>query len=381
MLNLFKSEVRTVYGRGADYDAVGIEVEMEPRERGQRLVLKDYPDNWQFKGDGSLRNNGIEAVSQVCKFQYVPMFLKELNESIDMSILDSTSPRTSIHVHVNMGHRNVAQVFNLYIMNVLLEDLLLSLSGRSRKGNNFALSSQAAESLNEYLLKCITYVEAPWLQENDRYAGLNLVCLKGLGTMEFRTMRGLTNVQDINDWVDIIMDIYRVAASYDTPKILLQRDLNDLVPYALTKYFTREKIIETMESNYSNVIPFWYRHKTHWDLDDPESDIRMNPDFVKYLKEGKGCSEKDVLRMNKNNLDSYYKKFKRGDKIKEPDLSAYTWAVNFIENRPLGLRLGGAGVVDNEDAMFRPRIPVPDPQWIVVDEEVNIPDEDIEVPR
>lgn len=321
---LYNTPVRTVYSRGLTEFAVGVEVEMEVADRGVEFPIRNTGGKakfWALKGDGSLRNNGHEAVSKPLSYNEIKPALVELDQLIDFSKLDKKSPRTSVHVHVNMGDKTLAQVVNIVCVYTLFEDLLLELSGKTRKGNNFALSTQAAEGFLDSIRQSIKDNERIVFGENDRYASLNLACLRQFGTVEFRSMRGLTDTSEMEEWTEVIKSIYDVAVAYPHPKALMSTGVEQLIPLALLNYFTRDRIIEVANSNLSSVLSIVYCHKTDWDFDDPECDIRCNNEFFEWWKD-KGYTVRDMMVSSTRDLESSFKKFQITKNLKTPDLEA-----------------------------------------------------------
>lgn len=349
---LYKQTISDLYGRGYNFSALGIEVEMEPKNKDKGIVVDDDPEFWKFRGDGSLRQGGVEAVSEPTRYADVDKVLDDLDTSIDFKNVADDSPRTSVHVHDNVGHFTLAQVVNLYALYLLVEDLLITLSGKSRRGNNFALSSQSAGGLTEYLRQCIKDNEKPHLNEQDRYASFNIVPLRTFGTVEYRSMRGLNNIDDIRDWVNIIIDMNSIAIRFESPKHMLMERMENLIPNSILKYFNKDKALEVMNSNYSDALSLVYAHPTQWDFTDPDCDIREKQEFVDWLKAQKKWDDRRILQMTTADLNSYMKRFIKGDNLNDPDaLTAYKWIVEDLNlNRPNLLReaaIRQMPVVDN----------------------------------
>src|SRR6266849_8881837 len=83
---------------------VGIEVEME--DTLNKFSSGLYEHLWTFRADGSLRNNGLEAVSIPLKGEWIKRGLKTLFDCIKNIHF---SPRTSIHIHLDVRELNLNQ--------------------------------------------------------------------------------------------------------------------------------------------------------------------------------------------------------------------------------------------------------------------------------
>jgi hypothetical protein len=316
---LYNQTAHSIYGKGRKTPAIGIEVEMEPIDPLSSMYHEiGQPEYWKFKEDGSLRN-GIEAVSVILGFDEVGRALQELGYTVNWNNITNSSPRTSVHVHINVGCLTYAQIVNLYCIYLLVEDLLLELSGKSRMGNNFALSSQVSDSLDRIISHGIRQNELFFVGMDERYGSFNLAPVTKFGTVEFRSMRGLNNIDDISQWVQIIKELFIKASSYETLSEMLKQPKDNLFPESLGKFFSKERILETVESNYSRCLVFIYDHKTQWDFSDTSCDIRENNEFVKWLIGTQGFTEKTVLTTHTEQLRVRYKKYEKRQSFYTPD--------------------------------------------------------------
>ena len=204
----------------------------------------------------------------------------------------------------------------------MYEDLFLELSGKTRKGNNFALSTQSAEGYIQTITDAIRTNEIIKFDAGARYSAINLHSLRNLGTIEIRTMRGLTDSTQILDWMNLIHDFYRVSIKYQNPNDLLNAPLEDTVPEGMLKWFKLEKIKEVYNSNLSNALAISYAHKYRWDFNNKESDVRLDDQFVKWFMDKGGYSERQVLAFSTRDLNRHYKNFIRERYLKEPDKEA-----------------------------------------------------------
>ena len=96
---------------------VGIEIEVENMGNGN-YVPAYY---WQVKEDGSLRNNGVEFTSIPLRASQVEYALDVYNRSVTQNNTPDYSPRTSVHVHLNIRDLTWDQLKNLIILYCLFE--------------------------------------------------------------------------------------------------------------------------------------------------------------------------------------------------------------------------------------------------------------------
>lgn len=197
-----------------NYDiAVGIEVEMEYfKAIGHGL----WDCLWQFKGDGSLRNNGMEAISLPVKGDWIRYALKVLFDSIKHV---KFTPRTSIHIHLDVRQLTVKQLITFLLTYLSVESLLYKFVGNDRDKNIYCVplyTTTLVNSLVDWVNKSIVKHDF----SNNRYAGLNLDSLRKFGTLEFRQLHGTHDTNKIMNWINLIFKIYQFSLRSDLDTIL-----------------------------------------------------------------------------------------------------------------------------------------------------------------
>lgn len=180
--------------------AIGIEVEVE------NITLNRHPHAsvWIPKDDGSLRNNGREYITVPIPASGAPLALQDLLGNA-FSKDCCFSPRTSIHVHVNMLDEVAATVEDSVLMYTLFEQAFYDFVGRGRIKNIYCvplfdtslLQQLAGGKVNAF------YAAQGW----SKYTGLNIAPLMNLGTIEFRQMHGTFEVEKLSRWIRIICSL------------------------------------------------------------------------------------------------------------------------------------------------------------------------------
>ena len=196
---------------------VGLEIEVEGRD----------PPNietalWLTKHDGSLRGNGVEYIFNGAKpFAQVDPSLKVLCSVLkDKKFgIEVDSPRTSVHVHLNVQSLFVQQVYSLICLYLIFEDFLTHYSGPDRVGNMYCLRYSDAEYLPLSLIKGLQQGEGLFsvFDDNNRYSSLNLKAVQQFGSVEFRTFRGSIDRNEINDWISILWQLLRASKNFNSP--------------------------------------------------------------------------------------------------------------------------------------------------------------------
>lgn len=196
----------------------GIEVEVENIKN--RVLISN--DVWLVKGDNSLRNNGLEFIS-------MPVKGRDLTRSLELLFrvlpeYAQFSPRTSIHVHVNVLDLDVEQAERFLILYLLFEKLLYRFVGRDRDHNVFCVPLQDTYRIRNmienfrYRLSRGASVEG----EEYRYAGLNLACLFKFGTFEFRQLGGTKRVDQIVAWVNMLQSLRNHSMVEDYRNVIME---------------------------------------------------------------------------------------------------------------------------------------------------------------
>lgn len=173
---------------------VGIEIEIE-NVGGRSVGLID--SSWTTAPDNSLRNAGIEFISRPILASMAPTILKSL--LIDTLPKDcSFSPRTSVHIHLDMQQMSGNGIVDFVGLYCLFEELLYRFAGRGRNKNIYCIpvcETDLARGLGFVGLR----------KEWKKYTGLNLCPLSSYGTVEFRHMHGTYDVQKISSWIQLIV--------------------------------------------------------------------------------------------------------------------------------------------------------------------------------
>lgn len=197
---------------------VGIELEME--FKGARFNPRP-PQPWTIHNEGSLRG-GMEYVT------VRPLFVDEKRKALDdlfLSLKDfkpiEKSPRTSVHVHVNVQQVEIPNFYSILVVYWLLENLLVNFCGETREGNLFCLRLKDADAVFRLACRDARYS----MTLNDlfvrrggerelRYAALNTSSLRRFGSLEFRSMRGTSDIDLIDMWSSALFSLCQKASKH-----------------------------------------------------------------------------------------------------------------------------------------------------------------------
>lgn len=223
------------------YGDLGLEVETEYRHSHTEDILRNIPLGWRAATDNSLRNNGIEYVTNgAVRFNQKSDMLKSLLDMVKKLTYINDSPRTSFHVHVNVLDSNPIQVYNGLLVYWLLEEVLYNMCGKYRRGNLFCLTVKEAKGVVPQVVKDIT--RSGWFGSYNldtyKYGGVNLAAIRRYGTIEFRGMNGELDYDKMNTWVDILYSIVKNSANnFINPKEILDVVYSNMLKDKVTTGF------------------------------------------------------------------------------------------------------------------------------------------------
>lgn len=193
---------------------VGVEIEVE----GRNLPVE--AKGWRREADGSLRGESAEYVlSKPLTTAGLKVALKELAHQYELnkSRIDD-SIRAGVHVHVNVQKLNTIQLYNYLTLYYIFEELLTRYCGNTREGNLFCLRACDAEFVIERLQYAAKTRKFGVLINDDlRYAAVNVKALGNYGSLEFRAMRSTKDFSVIQTWAEILVRLRDVAKAYFEP--------------------------------------------------------------------------------------------------------------------------------------------------------------------
>lgn len=192
----------------------GIEVEVEEvRYPEIQSYNKSY---WNITQDNSLRNNGYEFVSLPLKAKLLENALTQLQRSLPPS--HSFSPRTSVHVHMNVRDLTIEQICSLVILYVTCENLLFNWVGHERDKSIFCIklleTNYRTSILN--LLEHTSHTIYNW----NKYTALNLHPIQSIGTVEFRHMEGNIDIPRILTWINFLSSLKAYTKTTSIQRLL-----------------------------------------------------------------------------------------------------------------------------------------------------------------
>lgn len=259
---------------------VGIEIEVENIDS---VVNTDY--YWQYKEDGSLRNNGAEFASIPLRARQAEFALNYLNKSLTEFNEPEFSNRTSVHVHLNVRDMTWDQIKVLVITYAMYERHFFHQAGTRRESSIFCVPLYKSHQLRNFLQNEVGSVKT-W----HKYNAINLGTILGsdscskFGTIEFRHLFGTMDTHFIVNWINQIL-------------CLRQEVLNTTLPNLLEKL---RRINTTSEyfADYKRIFGQYALPYSIMDKADFESCITATKRavFAHELKQYSTCLRESILR-------------------------------------------------------------------------------------
>lgn len=267
-LNKFLPTRRAVKTAG-----VGIEIEAEGRDLPFIDAAVDKnPKYWTVVREGSLRGNCAEYITNgVIPIGSLDDAADEFDELMKKAKFDE-SLRTSTHIHINMYGKSLRQLYSVLSAYWLLENPFLQLAGKSRQGNLFCLRLKDAEFIINELTDSLNRGSnlGNLIQNNNRYAALNLASIAKFGSIEFRFMPGMYTSAEFKPWVKALWRLVEKASEMEPRQVfeLLEKE-NTAIGFM--KHFMSEYFIDKVTKHYKN------------NYDELLGDIYLNVGYVALL--------------------------------------------------------------------------------------------------
>lgn len=213
---------------------IGLEIEVEGNKfpktenhspQGVNVGIELIPKQWSYYHDGSLRgqDNAEYVLTKPLMFKDIPKAVDDLWEMFTKfgSVLDESN-RTSVHVHLNVQKFHLNRLCSFLALYFSIEELLTAWCGDHRVGNMFCLRAKDAPGIISKIKVFLRGEGFGHFTEGLHYSGLNVYSLLKFGSLEFRTLRGVTNPVTILDWVAILERLYKLSEEFPDPRAVCE---------------------------------------------------------------------------------------------------------------------------------------------------------------
>ncbi len=200
-------QVRPDPNRPSD-TAVGIEIEVE-NVSAEGVTLKF----WDTVRDGSIVN-GIEFVSKPVWGTAIWEALNEVGK-----LLAKEDPylsfRTSVHIHVNVLEMSPAQLSHFVPLYIMYEPALFRMHETwGRYDNIFCVPVRKSIRVQDGYAALLQDLKNERIRSDYvgyKYSAFNPNALARFGTIEFRHMGGTASMDEIDQWINILLQLKLAA--------------------------------------------------------------------------------------------------------------------------------------------------------------------------
>lgn len=240
-------------------DAVGVELELEGfTSRASEEAQRHLHPLWTTTQDGSLRNGGVELITNGglggeqlhAAFERVASLLERINYD--------ASWRCSTHMHINMRDFTVNQVVRFMLVYSACEPVLFAHCGKFRYSSNFCVPIADSMPFHKKLISRLydnVVRSRTAAQHTVKYTAMNFQPLFGdgrhrpaLGTVEFRGGRPMTTTAEFVLQANLLLSIKQfVRESTDSEAEMLTRLNEGVLNTVYANGCAAELVVDTSE--------------------------------------------------------------------------------------------------------------------------------------
>lgn len=239
-------------------DMVGIEVELEGLPRPYYAYQEEgrLDPYWNSVEDGSLRRSsrghGVEFVFNT------PMFGKDVVDALEVlhrEVGDAVpSPRTSVHVHLDVRDMDFNQLVKLLCVYLVIEPIFFHQVDPSRKNNPYCVPLRSCRRYIKNLARGLSgtsngnFISSIAQHSGYKYTALNVLPITSQGSIEFRHKEGTTDVPELLRWINMILSLKKYAMSSE--EVLTEDSLDsalDDLPSFVREVFPVEGLVPDLE--------------------------------------------------------------------------------------------------------------------------------------
>jgi hypothetical protein len=244
-----------------------------------------YRDQWSQVGDGSLRNGGVEFVSHPVFGVDLTKALATITKGFDRGYFSGTvNYRTGLHIHMDVSEMELTELQSLLTLYALFERTLFRYCGNARDDNPYCVpyykspnalavvalldwQSIPIEIVSSHIGRNVEKTAHTTVQHRivervsalvEKYSALNLRPILQQGSIEFRHALSTTNMEDVREWIQILMSLKRAAlemTSHDALEMMMSRGAMELAHFVFGDYMNSLPL-EGLEEDVDNCLFF-----------------------------------------------------------------------------------------------------------------------------
>ena len=214
----------------------GVEIELEDCEFDEdhaNDIVVDAGYEWNVHHDGTLRDGGIELVSNGIQSQKELLVIEDMLDELGVGSGNVTF-RTSSHVHINTKGLTQAKRFKLLILLIAYDGEFFRMHGEGRDKSPFCSPASSPISMH-YIFNCV-------LSESRsldlKYTSVNPMPLRGNGSIELRHFHPFVKNKQLKSVTDLILELYKQASDETSVHDMIENDkyIPDVLKRMLYRY-------------------------------------------------------------------------------------------------------------------------------------------------
>lgn len=192
----------------------GVEIEIENCGEGRYDLMEDNEDfQWRFTEDGTLRNGGIELVSEGVQSQKSLAVIDEIIANNGWGE-DNTSTRCSSHIHVDTRGLNRRGVMMFALLLIGSDQDFFNIGGSGREKSLYCVPTSGPITMLNVLSSVAGH--GGGCNHDLKYCSINPMPLRRTGSIELRHFHPIMKTKLLIDITDMILGLYDVAKDFES---------------------------------------------------------------------------------------------------------------------------------------------------------------------
>lgn len=165
----------------------------------------------RHEGDGSLRSGGVEYISDILQGSNTA---KAWHSAVINKLRKHGarfSHRCGVHIHTdvrNYGHNELKTFIRNYLV---VERTIFRIVGHNRDKNTFCMPLQEFDGDLHSLTRFFRTSNRSYLMDLSKYSALNLKPIETQGSIEFRMLPTVQDIDIFNQVIDIIEELHTLS--------------------------------------------------------------------------------------------------------------------------------------------------------------------------
>jgi len=190
----------------------GVEIEIENCGDDHYEIAEDNEDyRWRFTEDGTLRNGGIELVSEGIQSQKSLAVIDEIINNNGWGE-DNISTRCSSHIHVDTRNLNRRGIMMFALLLIGSDQDFFNIGGSGREKSLYCVPASSPITMLNVLSAVAGH--GGGCAHDLKYCSINPMPLRRTGSIELRHFHPIMKTKLFVSITDMILELYDTAEKY-----------------------------------------------------------------------------------------------------------------------------------------------------------------------